>query len=256
MGDTDGQVTVQDGVASTPEPAGATSEPTTAPAFDETKIAEIVAKEIAKVTTDLESKSQKALRDVQSQKDRAIAELQRRAQMAEATLNTVRSKVAQQSPELAESLEADGLRSQLSMYQEQERQRQYAEAMQKVVTDFRNEMSEFVKDNDINESDPEYAGLLEEAIQNNQLGVGSRKIHKLVAERNKAAKASLQQQIQAEVAKALKDRSAEVNSVETSNPVGTTAGKRVYTTAELSDPVFVRANLADITKAQSEGRIK
>ncbi len=244
---TDGQVTVQDGAVSTAPAEGAASEqvPST-PAIDEKTIADLVAKAVAKHTSELEAKSQQALRDMQSQKDRAIAEMQRRAQLAEAALNSLRSRVAQQSPELVEPLDVEVLRSRVAMYEEQERQRQQAEAMQRVINDFRSEMSEFIKDHDIAENDPEYLAIIEEAIKTNQLGAGSRKIHKLVAERNKAMKASLEKRIQEEVAKALKQQKAESNSVDTNNPVGTPVS---------SDDVFLR-DFADGKLPMSDANIK
>lgn len=244
---------VQEGAASAGA-ASAEGQTPQAPTFTAEQEAVIAAK-VAEAAGSAEA----VKRAFQSDKDKAIAraekaervaaQARREAEEARNLLGVYGKTINDLDPDAATKL-------QLASYQERDRfeaTRKQAEAVERIDAEFAEEWRKSF-DEEISESgvDPKDLDWAEE-LGNNYLARKTR-VGKSIIKAMKGKARAMQESWTKEItAKVLKELG--VNSADTAMSASS-AGKRVYSMAELEDRKFVREHLEDIALAQREGRIK
>ena len=140
---------VSEGTPAPPEAAPVTeAAPETQPLTQES-VAQMVQAELAKAT-------EAAKREIQSIKDKARAEVDqhlRKSQLAEATLNQVRSKLKDADPAFAEQLEVEELRVRDRAYRSQEQELAAYQQQAQFDQQFKQNLSQFVSGLGVNPED-------------------------------------------------------------------------------------------------------
>jgi len=199
----------------TPAPADAAPVTDAAPAtqpLTQESVAQMVQAELAKAT-------ESAKREIQSIKDKARAEVDqhlRKSQLAEATLNQVRSKLKDADPAFAEQLEVEELRVRDRAYRSQEQEQATYQQQAQFDQQFKQNLSQFVSGLGVNPEDKrvdwgeDAANYLDK--QNRILA----SVVKIQQEESKAATTKRSQEFKEMEMKLRKDLG--LDSVDTSNP--------------------------------------
>lgn len=270
MADTDG-TTVQPGDASTTPTTGATSTtpeatPTpAAPSPEDVKIAELVSRKVAEELTKANAGHQATLREIQSAKDRAIAEVarvQQRARIAENALTGVRNRIAQDNPDVAKDMELEQLRGEKAANQMTAAEQADYQRRAEFHNNFYGSVTEFITSAGIDPNDKRLDYGNEPAQAGDYLGA-QRKIQASVAKILKENAVKEKASHEAEIAKIKRELGIDVDSVETSTPVGGTltggiptnmaAFKKWY---KALTPKEAAAKEKEINAALDSGRIK